>query len=93
MPSARLYSSALREGGYGGERLGTAKSLVREIYMSTSPFPTPTTRSFVFLFLLIYVLYFLMGEDPQIFGSWAGQLVIYKTDDEGQAFETIVLNK
>ena len=56
MPSARLYSSVLWAGGPGGQRLATVKSLVREIYLSASPFPTSTTRSFVLLFLLIYEL-------------------------------------
>ena len=38
-----------------------------------------------------------MGGDPQILipqpGSWPGQLVFNKTDDEGQPFENIVSNK
>ena len=45
----------------------------------------------------IDIMYFLLGGDPQILilqpGSWSCQLVINKTYDEGQAFETIVSNK
>ena len=63
----------------GGQRLRTGKSLVREIYLSASPFLTPTTWSFVLSFPLIY-MYFLMDGNPQILilqpGSWPGQLVI-----------------